>query len=90
MVGNDTKVLRATRCASFPRVPGRPIGETDIIARISAPAHPIEASSTRYRLTRTPISIDLTNGAIMAAAVLLAYLSPLVGAILYRPLAVQS
>ena len=46
----------------------------------------IEAASTQYSLTRAPIAIGFSNGAIMAAALLLTRPGLLAGAILFRPL----
>jgi phospholipase/carboxylesterase len=46
----------------------------------------IDAASIRYGFTRTPIAIGFSNGAIMAAALLLTRPSLLAGAILFRPL----
>ncbi len=46
----------------------------------------IEASCTRYNVARRPMAIGFSNGAIMAAALLLAHPGLLAGAILFRPL----
>ena len=45
-----------------------------------------QAASTRHGFTRAPIAIGFSNGAIMAAALLLTRPSLLAGAILFRPL----
>jgi phospholipase/carboxylesterase len=46
----------------------------------------IAAASSRYSLSRVPIAIGFSNGAIMAAALLLTRPGLLAGAILLRPL----
>ena len=46
----------------------------------------IGAASTQYRLPTAPIAVGFSNGAIMAAALLLTRPGLLAGAILFRPL----
>jgi phospholipase/carboxylesterase len=72
--------------AFFHRFPDRTIDEADITARVSVLADFIESASARYSLTRAPIAIGFSNGAIMAAALLLTRPGLLAGAILVRPL----
>jgi phospholipase/carboxylesterase len=57
--------------AFFHRFEDRTIDEADITARVSALRDFIEAASARYSFTRKPIAIGFSNGAIMAAALLL-------------------
>jgi phospholipase/carboxylesterase len=61
------------------------INEADISARTLPLADFIEAASARYSLTRAPIAIGFSDGAITAAALLLMQPSLLAGAILLRP-----
>lgn len=72
--------------AFFHRFPDRSIDEADIAARIPVLADFIEATSTRHSFTRAPVAIGFSNGAIMAAALLLTHPGLLAGAILFRPL----
>lgn len=72
--------------AFFHRFEDRTIDEADITARVSVLTGFIEAASTRYSLTRAPIAIGFSNGAIMAAALLLTRPGLLAAAILFRPL----
>src|SRR5579862_1414874 len=72
--------------AFFHRFPDRGVDEADIEARAPVLAEFIEASRARYNLARRPIAIGFSNGAIMAAALLLAHPGLLAGAILFRPL----
>jgi phospholipase/carboxylesterase len=72
--------------AFFHRFPDRTIDEADITARVSVLTDFIEAASARYSLTRAPIAIGFSNGAIMAAALLLTRPGLLAGAMLFRPL----
>jgi phospholipase/carboxylesterase len=72
--------------AFFHRFEDRTIDEADITARVSVLADFIEAASTRYNLTRAQIAIGFSNGAIMAAALLLIRPGLLAAAILFRPL----
>jgi phospholipase/carboxylesterase len=72
--------------AFFHRFEDRTIDEANITARVSVLADCIEAASARYSFTRAPIAIGFSNGAIMAAALLLTRPGLLAGAILFRPL----
>jgi phospholipase/carboxylesterase len=72
--------------AFFHRFQDRTIDEADITARVSVLTNFIESASARYSLTRAPIAIGFSNGAIMAAALLLTRPGLLAGAILVRPL----
>jgi phospholipase/carboxylesterase len=72
--------------AFFNRFPDRSIDEDDIDARIPVLAGFINATMIGYSIAGTPIGIGFSNGAIMAAALLLTHPSLLAGAILFRPL----
>ena len=72
--------------AFFHRFPDRTIDEPDITARVPVLADFIHATMAGHGRTRTPIAIGFSNGAIMAAALLLTRPSLLAGAILFRPL----
>jgi len=54
--------------AFFHRLADRSINEADIASRAAILADFIEAASTQYRLSRAPIAIGFSNGAIMAAS----------------------
>jgi phospholipase/carboxylesterase len=72
--------------AFFHRFPDRRVDEADIEAKTPVLAEFIEAICARYNFARRPIAIGFSNGAIMAAALLLAHPGLLAGAILFRPL----
>lgn len=72
--------------AFFHRFPDRRVDEADIAARIPVLAEFIETSCAAENLTERPIAIGFSNGAIMAAALLLTHPGLLAGAILFRPL----
>jgi len=72
--------------AFFQRFPDRRIDEADIAGRVPVLAEFIEASCADYGLARRPIAVGFSNGAIMAAAVLMARPALFAGAILFRPL----
>jgi phospholipase/carboxylesterase len=72
--------------AFFHRFPDRRVDEADIEAKAPVLAEFIETSCARYNLARRPMAIGFSNGAIMAAALLLAHPGLLAGAILFRPL----
>jgi len=72
--------------AFFHRFPDRRVDEADIEAKAPVLAEFIEASCARYNFARRPIAIGFSNGAIMAAALLLAHPGLLAGTILFRPL----
>jgi phospholipase/carboxylesterase len=71
--------------AFFHRFPDRTIDGADINGRTPVLADFILAASTCYGFTRAPIAIGFSNGAIMAAALLLTHPSLLAGDILLRP-----
>ncbi|GGR31016.1 hydrolase [Deinococcus ruber] len=72
--------------AFFHRFPDRRVDEADIKRTVPVLAEFIEAACTRSGITRRPIALAFSNGAIMAAALLLSQPSALAGAILLRPL----
>ena len=72
--------------AFFQRFPDRRADQADIAAKAPVLAAFIEASRARYNFSGRPIAIGFSNGAIMAAALLLAHPGLLAGAILFRPL----
>jgi phospholipase/carboxylesterase len=72
--------------AFFQRLPDRRVDEADIAAKTPVLAEFIEAACARYSFARRPMAIGFSNGAIMAAALLLAHPGRLAGAILFRPL----
>jgi phospholipase/carboxylesterase len=72
--------------AFFHRFPDRRVDEADIAARAPVLAEFIEVSCTRCNFARRPMAIGFSNGAIMAAALLLTQPGLLAGAILFRPL----
>jgi phospholipase/carboxylesterase len=72
--------------AFFHRFPDRTIDEPDLTSRVPVLADFIEASARRYDVAKAPIAVGFSNGAIMAAALLLTRPSLLAGAILFRPL----
>jgi phospholipase/carboxylesterase len=72
--------------AFFHRFPDRRVDEADIAARAPVLAEFIEAARSRYSLDRRPVAIGFSNGAIMAAALLLTHPGLLAAAVLFRPL----
>jgi phospholipase/carboxylesterase len=72
--------------AFFHRFPDRSVNEADIRARIPILADFIQTVTVSRGLTRAPMAIGFSNGAIMAAALLLMRPGLLAGAILFRPL----
>ena len=72
--------------AFFHRFPDRTIDEADLTNRVPVLADFIEASARRHDFAKAPIAVGFSNGAIMAAALLLMRPSLLAGAILFRPL----
>jgi phospholipase/carboxylesterase len=72
--------------AFFHRRADRSIDEADISARVPVLAAFINAVSADHRFPTHPIAIGFSNGAIMAAAMLLTYPGLLAGAVLFRPL----
>jgi phospholipase/carboxylesterase len=57
--------------AFFHRFPDRTIDKADITACVSVVTNFTEAAIVRYSFTRAPIAIGFSNGAVMAAALLL-------------------
>lgn len=72
--------------AFFHRFPDRRVDEADVAARAPVLADFIEAARSRYSFDRRPIAIGFSNGAIMAAALLLTHPGLLAAAVLFRPL----
>jgi phospholipase/carboxylesterase len=72
--------------AFFHRFPDRSINEADIANRVPVLADFITATMTSHSLTKAPIAIGFSNGAIMVVALLLTRPGLLAGAILFRPL----
>lgn len=72
--------------AFFHRFLDRQVDEGDLAARVPALADFIEESCVDYHLSRQPVAIGFSNGAIMAAALLYMHPRLLAGAILFRPL----
>jgi phospholipase/carboxylesterase len=72
--------------AFFHRLADRSIDETDISFRAAILVEFIEAAKTQYGHSRAPIAVGFSNGAIMAAALLLTRPGLLAGAVLFRPL----
>jgi phospholipase/carboxylesterase len=71
--------------AFFHRFPDRSIDEADICARIPVLAEFMVTAGARFGFTKAPVAVGFSNGAIMAAALLLTHPSMLAGAILFRP-----
>jgi phospholipase/carboxylesterase len=72
--------------AFFHRFADRTIEEADFTARTPVLADYIETVLAGHSVARAPIAVGFSNGAIMAAALLLTHPSLLAGAILFRPL----
>lgn len=72
--------------AFFHRLPDRRVDEADIAGRVPVLAEFIAASCAGYNLTRRPVAIGFSNGAIMAATLLLTHPGLLAAAVLFRPL----
>jgi phospholipase/carboxylesterase len=72
--------------AFFHRRPDRSIDEADIGARIPPLAAFIEAAGAEHGLAKPPVIIGFSNGAIMAAALLLTHPALFSAGILFRPL----
>jgi len=70
----------------FHRLPDRSIDEADIKERTPVLAEFIQNTVANHGITRPHVVIGYSNGAIMAAALLLTRPSLLAGAILFRPL----
>ena len=72
--------------AFFRRFEDRSIDEENLLANALSLADFIEAARAAYRFLKPPIAVGFSNGAIMAAALLLTRPDLLAGAILFRPL----
>lgn len=72
--------------AFFHRFPDRSVDEADVAARVPALAQFIETSCAEHGLVKRPLALGFSNGAIMAAALLMTHPDLLAGAILFRPL----
>jgi phospholipase/carboxylesterase len=72
--------------AFFHRFPDRTIDEAEITDRAPVLADFIQATIASHSLAKAPVAIGFSNGAIMAAALLLMRPGLLAGAILFRPL----
>jgi phospholipase/carboxylesterase len=72
--------------AFFHRFPDRSIDETDIRVRTPVLADFLRGTIAGHGLTGAPVAIGFSNGAIMAAALLLIRPGLLAGAVLLRPL----
>jgi phospholipase/carboxylesterase len=72
--------------AFFHRHPDRSIDEADLTARIAPLAGFIAAANENHGFARPPVVIGFSNGAIMAAALLLCHPTLFAGGILLRPL----
>jgi phospholipase/carboxylesterase len=72
--------------AFFHRRPDRSIDEADLTARIPPLAGFIEAAVKNHSFAKPPVVIGFSNGAIMAAALLLTHPTLFAGGILLRPL----
>jgi phospholipase/carboxylesterase len=72
--------------AFFHRRPDRSIDEADLTARVPPLARLIAVVSRDHDLAKPPIIIGYSNGAIMAAALLLSHPTMFAGGILLRPL----
>jgi phospholipase/carboxylesterase len=72
--------------AFFHRLPDRSIDENDISERTPVLAQFIQNTTAHQGITRPPIVISYSNGAIMVSALLLTHPSLLAGAVLFWPL----
>ena len=72
--------------AFFHRRPDRSLDEADIVARLPPLAQFINSVLIGHGLSRPPIAVGFSNGAIMAAALLLTRPTLFSGGILLRPL----
>jgi phospholipase/carboxylesterase len=72
--------------AFFHHFPDRSVDEADIRARVPVLAEFMATAGARFGFTKAPTAVGFSNGAIMAAALLLTHPSMLAGAILFRPL----
>jgi phospholipase/carboxylesterase len=72
--------------AFFRRFEDRSIDEGDLVVRAARLADEIAQIEMDYRFPRPPIAVGFSNGAIMAAALVMLYPGLLTGAVLLRPL----
>jgi phospholipase/carboxylesterase len=72
--------------AFFHRRPDRSIDEADISSRLPVLAEFMSGACVRHEFCKAPIAVGFSNGAIMAAALLLTHPALLSGAMLLRPL----
>ncbi|MBR1085947.1 esterase [Bradyrhizobium manausense] len=72
--------------AFFRRFEDRSIDERDLLARAGRLADDVAQFGIDYRFPKPPIAIGFSNGAIMAAALLMLYPRCLSAAVLLRPL----
>jgi phospholipase/carboxylesterase len=72
--------------AFFRRFEDRSIDENSIAVQVRVLAGRIEKISADHRFVRPPIAVGFSNGAIMAAALMMLYPHLLSGAVLFRPL----
>ena len=72
--------------AFFRRLPDRRIDEEDLRARLTPVADLIKNALNAHGLSRRPIAVGYSNGAIMASAVLQTYPEMFSAAVLFRPL----
>ena len=72
--------------AFFRRFEDRSIDEGDLVARAARLADDIAQIGRDFRFSRPPIAVGFSNGAIMAAALVMLYPGHLSGAVLLRPL----
>jgi phospholipase/carboxylesterase len=72
--------------AFFHRRPDRSIDEADLTARIAPLAGLMAAASNEHNFARPPVVIGFSNGAIMAAALLMTHPTLFAGGVLLRPL----
>jgi phospholipase/carboxylesterase len=72
--------------AFFLRRPDRSIDEADLTARIPPLAGLVAAASKEHGFANPPVVIGFSNGAIMAAALLLTHPTLFAGGVLLRPL----
>ena len=72
--------------AFFHRNPDRSIDESDLDARVPVLREVITSASAHHGLSKPPVAIGFSNGAIMVAALLLTYPTLFTAAVLFRPL----
>jgi phospholipase/carboxylesterase len=72
--------------AFFRRFPDRRVDEADLAARLPILAEFIQDARMEHNLARRPFVIGFSNGAIMAAALLMTHPELFAGAVLFRPL----